>query len=229
MIESTSSLPKQPIVGEFMIDNINPENIPDQTVDVNLSILTRAKRVGQGAILFAEFSPLNEATRLAAFGAAHAASGGDPFIGGATLGLATFVIEAGAGLASASLFETKTSSRLFEGINSRAKKLGIPSEKRLPTATKVGFTFMGGTVVGMALEQRENPTRTVAENRRYSLITSSWQGGILAVAGYMMSEGINVGIDDPKRGLLIAAVLATGTAAGLKIKKIINKRTKKEN
>lgn len=202
------------------------ETVVSLEPEQRFSLMNKAKRAGQAAILFSEFSPLNETARLAVFGAAYAASSGNPFVGGASLGLATFAIEAGAGLASASLFESKVSTRLLSGLNDRAKKLGIPSEKRLPTAAKIGFTFMGGTVVGMALEQRENPSRTIAENRRYSLTTSAWQGGVLAIAGFMMSKGINVGLDDPKKGLIIAGALAGATAIGLRIKKYVSKGKK---
>lgn len=192
-----------------------------------------ARHSGQAALVMAELLPVtNEGSRLAIWGATEAATH-NSVAAGAALGLSTFALESVGGYAAASLFETDTSQKVFNAINEKGKKIGIPTEKNLSTPAKVWWTFMGGTVVGMALEQRENPHRTKEENRRYSLFASTWQAGALAVLGTMGSEVVNTTIEDPKKGALVAGGLAAIAATGTWIKKktgiIRNRFSKNKN
>lgn len=178
-----------------------------------------AKHSGQTALVMAELLPVtNEGSRLAAYGAVQGLTR-NSIAAGAALGLSTFALESVGGLAAAGLFETDRSKKVFDTLNEKGKKIGIPTEKNLSTPAKVWFTFMGGTVVGMALEQRENPHRTKEENRRYSFFTSAWQAGALAVIGAMGSEFINTTIEDPKKGALVAGGLAAIAGIGSWVKK----------
>jgi len=190
--------------------------------------LAAIKRSGQSALVALELSPANELLRAAAFAAGEAVSR-DPLIGAATIGLSTFAIELSGGLAAASLVDTDHGQKIFAKIN-RTHRLRIPLVNRnikipekLSGATKTGLTFMGGTVVGMALEQRENPTRSIERNRLYSLRTSAWLAGTVAVGGALASEGINIGINDPRNGGLIAAGLVGAAAGGRWLKKHFTK------
>ncbi len=215
---------------EVIIDNalLGPNEIIDQSAEKTKPWVV-ALRAGQMALLTAEILPItNEGGRLAIFGLAEAATR-NPYLAGGALGLSTFVIEGVGGLAAAGLFNTERSRKAFEKINEKAEKVGVPQDKKLSVATKAGWTFMGGTVVGMVLEQREDPSRTVAQNRRYSAFTSAWQGSILAVAGTLTAEGINVGLESPKTGALIAAAVAGIVAVGTKTKKYITTQRAKKN
>jgi hypothetical protein len=177
-----------------------------------------ARHSGQAALVMMELTPLNEVSRLGVYGLTETMTR-SPVAGAASLGLSTFVLEGAGGLAAAGLFETETSKKIFNAINEKGQKIGLPMEKNLSTPTKTWFTFMGGTVVGMALEQRENPDRTKEENRRYSLFTSAWQAGALAVIGAMGSEFLETTLEDPKKGALVAGGLAAIAGAGTWTKK----------
>lgn len=189
-----------------------------------------AKYAGLSALVLAEVTPFNELSRLGIFGLAEAYSR-SPIVGGLAAGLSTLAIEGISGLATASLLDHPKSTDVINKVNERGKKLGVPMDRELSVGTKTFWTFMGGTPVGMLLEQREDPTRTIEQNRRYSLLTSAWQAGVLGVAGAMASEGINVGLEDPKRGALLAGGLAAVATAGnwmrKKGKNLLDKRKEK--
>lgn len=172
-----------------------------------------AKFAGLSAIVAAGVSPANELSRLSVFGLAEAYSR-TPLAGGLAAGLSTFAIESISGLATATVLGHPKSEGVINKINEKGKKAHVPMDHELSVGAKTFWTFIGGTPVGMLLEQREDPTRTVEKNRRYSLITSSWQAGVLAVGGALASEGINIGLEDPKRGVLIAGGLAAVATAG---------------
>jgi len=179
-----------------------------------------AKRSGQWALVMTELLPTNEVIRGGLFAAGEVITR-NPAMGAATIGLSTFVVEAAGGWAAAGLFNTERGKELSEKINEKSQKLHVPLVNRdinipleLSRASKIGWTFAGGTVVGMGIEQRENPGRTKEQNRKYSILTSAWLAGVVAVGGALASEGINVGLNDPKKGGLIAAGLIGVTAAG---------------
>lgn len=182
-----------------------------------------AMRSAQTAFVAAELNPIiNEGSRYSIFLAAEGVSH-SPLMGALSFGLSTFVVEEAGALASASLFNTPASNRFFEALNETGKKLRIPMDKKVPTKGKIAATYVGGSVVGMALEQREDPTRTVAENRRYGLWTSTWLAGVCAVQGALMAEGINVGLDHPG-GAAIGGGVVAAAAAGNVIRKRVSKR-----
>ena len=179
--------------------------------------LTAAKRAGQMALIGIEMTPgINEGARAALFGASEIITHGNPIAAGVIAGVSTFAIEAAGGLAGASLLETDQAAWLMQKAEGASDKMKIPS--KLSTTTKLGFTFLGGTNVGMFLEQRENPYRTLAENRKYNWLTSAWLGGSLAVAGVLSAEGINVGVENPQTAGVIAGGVAVA-AGGRWVKK----------
>ena len=183
-----------------------------------------ALRSGQTALVLAELAPTNELARLAIFSSTEALTR-NSVASGLALGLSTFAIESAGGLVAADLFETDVSKKVFHAIRRRSKHVDAPPENELPaaarTAAKTFWTFMGGTVVGMTLEQRDNPNRTKEQNRRYSLFTSTWQGGALAMIGFTGSEFVNATLENPEKGAVIAgAIGAIGGAGALLRKKI---------
>lgn len=181
-----------------------------------------ALRTAQTAFVAAELNPIiNEGSRYSIFLTAEGISH-NPAMGALSFGLSTFVVEEAGALASASLFSTPASNRFFEALNETGKKLHIPMDKKMPTKAKIATTYVGGSVVGMALEQREDPTRTAVENRRYGLWTSTWLAGVCAVQGALMAEGINVGLDHPG-----GAAVAGGTLVAAVTGNMLRKRTAK--
>lgn len=190
-----------------------------------------AKLSGQWAVVMAEISPLNEVARGGLFVAGEVVSR-NPFVGGLTIGLSTFAIEACGGLAAAELMNSSRGQRLFGEINKKSSSLHVPMiDKRvnipmeISGLSKVGWTLLGGTVVGMAIEQRENPLRSVRDNKAYSLMTSIWLGGVAGVGGILLSEGVDIGLNDPKTGGFLTASVVGAVAAGKWLKKkFIHKR-----
>ena len=180
-------------------------------------IFNAIKRSGQGALVAVELSPANEAIRGGLFVAGEAVTR-DPIVGGLTIGLSTFIIESAGGLAAAGLFDTDNGKSFIAKVNNKLAKLKVSDRKLAPT-TKAGATFLGGTVVGMALEQREDPDRTLEQNRKYGLVTSAWLAGVCAVVGVLASEGIDIGLNDPKSGGIIVGSTMAVAAAGRQVKK----------
>ena len=189
-----------------------------------------SKRTGQMALVMVEVLPTNEVIRGGLFAVGEIITR-DPRVGALTIGLSTFGLESAGGLAAAGLMNTDKGRQIFSAINKKSKQLHVPVMNgdievplKLSRTTKIGLTFLGGTVVGMALEQRENPNRSVEKNRRYSLFTSAWLAGTVAVAGALAAEGIKIGVDDPKEGALIAGGLVVVACARRGIKQIFGSK-----
>ncbi|HET6924626.1 MAG TPA: hypothetical protein VFH39_02240 [Candidatus Saccharimonadales bacterium] len=153
--------------------------------------------------------PSNEAIRAGAFAAGYSLMPHSPAVGALTIGASTFALEAAGGLAAADLFKTERSARIMNWLRRRMKH--TEDDEALSGASKMIATFMGGTVVGMALENYEDPDRTVAQNRRYSLKTSAWLGGVCAaVFGAGGTEALNYTIDHPTvTGAVAGGAIAT--------------------
>lgn len=186
-----------------------------------LRTLHAAKRSGQVAIALAELSPVNEAIRLSAFAAGETMSH-NPAVGALTFGLSTLAVEGSAAVASASLFNTETSRRFNDFLKTKMKKLGYSEDKKLSRYSKVAGTFLGGSVVGMALENFDDADRTTKENVRFGLITSAWLAGACAVQGALMAEGVDASLDHPvTAGAIVgsAGAVAAGRYAWRKIKR----------
>lgn len=228
--ESSSISVEQPLVIESELDESQAAIMDDSSLESTTSPSSRWKaalRTGQSAIVMAEILPTNELMRGGLFAAGEVLTR-DPVAGGLTIGLSTFAIETAGGLAASGLFTTDRSKKIFEALSSKTvgmhlpmvnKDISLPLDAELSTVSKAGWTFMGGTVVGMALEQREDSTRTVEQNRRYSVVTSAWLGAVTTGLGVLASEGIDIGINDPKSGGFIAAGLIGAAAAGRWAKK----------
>jgi hypothetical protein len=203
--------------------------VPSEQLDESTGRIAKywhaAKRSGQWALVMTELLPSNEIIRGGLFAAGEIITR-NPAMGAATIGLSTFLVEAAGGWAAADLLNTDRGKELSEKINEKSQKLHVPLVGRdlniplkLSQTSKIGWTFMGGTVVGMGLEQREDPSRSVEQNRKYSLLTSAWLAGVVAVGGALASEGINIGLNDPKKGGIMALGLIGTAAAGRWVKR----------
>jgi len=228
----SSDVSREPIIPEGSTE-------PDQNHEETLSRWGVVKRTGQSAVALAALSPLNEVVRLSAYGATEALTR-NSVASGVVLGLSTFAIEGAAGLAAADLYDTGTGQKLSQAIRKRSKHIDEPIDvesSSARTALKTFWTFLGGSVVGMTLEQRDNPNRTKEQNQRYSVFTATWQGGALAVIGFMGSEFVNTTLENPEKGAIVAGSLAAIGGLGAIIhkkiaekggalwKKIANRRT----
>jgi len=156
--------------------------------------LSIAKRAGQIAVATAAVSPLNEIARVAAVGASFAASH-SPEVGALAAGGSTTVIELVGALASASLIGTETGSRFFNWLN---RRLASAMPKKLTPFSKATATFLGGSTVGMSIEQIENPDRTVQQNRRYGVLASVALGAVIAPLGAVGFPAASAAIANPE-------------------------------
>ena len=188
--------------------------MPESSLEANgRSTMNIIKRATQTGVVVAELLPTNEAIRYGALGLAMTKFGADPLVGAATLGGATLLVEGTAALATAELLTTDKSQKVISRINESVHKI-IPEHVKMSPVTEAGVALYGGSVVVMAEKQRENPERTVAQNRRYGLLTASWMSGVLAVEGAVIAQGID-NITDPKT-VGFALIAMGGLAAAIK-------------
>lgn len=186
------------------------------------SLWQRTKRGIEGGILFAQVTPMNEAARFGAAGAAIA-SGASPLTTAAVYGGATLAIEASAAYAAASWLDTDRSKNAIDWFNDKLKKRGIPTDTEFSPVTKAGIAFVGGTAIVQAVKHRENPERTKDQNRSYGLRAAAALAGVCGVQGYFVARGI----DAPGPETIGGALIAVGGAAGLA--KWTKKRLSKES
>ncbi len=169
-----------------------------------------AKRTVEGAILFAEVTPINEAMRISA-GSFAIAKGLDP-IGVATVyGGITAIIEGSAAIVAASWLEDGNSKRAINWFNDKLEKRGISPEAKFSGLTKSAIAFLGGSAIVLAVNKRENPENTKAEDRKYGLKVVGLLAGVCAVQGYLVAKGI----DAPNPATIGGALLAVSSVAGL--------------
>jgi len=190
----------------------------------------RFKSIGnsiRSGLVLTEVLPTNEIIRASLFGVSQIISR-DPAVGALALGISTFMVEEVGGYAASGLFNTETGNRAFQAIHKKLENLrtNTKNEKLSPIA-KAGIVILGGTVVGMSLENIENPTRTTEMNKKYSLFTSAWLGGLATIGGLLASEGINIGLNNPVEGGIIAGSLIAGGIGYKAISKIC--KTKKRS
>lgn len=232
--DSASNLPPitEPVLALPLQRDGGSENVSPKpgAVEKNLSrterLRTSAKRTVQLGIVAAEVNLTNEAIRLGIFGAGEALTH-NPLVGAATLGLSTLAIESGAAVATASLFDTEGAKKTVTKINQKlrsvnrlTKRAGIDVEANLSPFTKATCIFLGGSVVGMALQQREDPTRTQEQNRNYGLKTSVYLAGACAVMGALGPEAVDTAISNPDTTKYVAAT-AVGVAVANKARRMV--------
>jgi hypothetical protein len=167
----------------------------------------------QVALTLLELTPANEAVRLAIWGLGEGIAPHDPIVGAMTYGLSTLAVESAGAIAAAPLLGTEKSKQFAGYLNTKiAKVRKNPETVELSKVTKASVALFGGSVAAMAIEQLEDPERSVNKHRRHGLWTSTWVAGAAAVQGALMAEGINLGLDHPKTAGEVVGVL--GLAAG---------------
>lgn len=195
----------------------NNQSIPDQSLTDEVALYTQPqKHVGkfrrgvESAILFAEVTPLNEAMRVAAGGAAIAV-GADPIEVAAVYGGATLAIEGAASFASASWLVTERSKKTVDWLNDKLEKRGISPDAKFNKTTKAGIAFLGGSAISNTVHFRENPDSQEKEIRKYGFKISTLLAGACAVQGYAVANGI----DTPSPLTIGGAFVAIGSIFGL--------------
>jgi hypothetical protein len=223
--EMGGDLPSQQIIDHA--ESIGSLEIPAPESDAkNLSQgrWQKFKKIGLTAFVGAELLPLtNEAPRFGIYVITEVATR-NPYFAGGAFGASTLAIELAGGLATSHLLasDKERADTMLEKINEKGKKLHLPMEKDLSKLSKTWWTLWGGLPLGLLLEQREDPSRTEAENRRHSYFTSAWQGGALAVVGYAGAKGVNFGLEDPLRMAALGGAGATVLGGRLIVKKAVN-------
>ncbi|MCE7936851.1 hypothetical protein DYH10_03660 [Candidatus Saccharibacteria bacterium CPR2] len=180
------------------------------TVAFNNDPVHYTKRAIEGAVLFTQITPLNEALRFSAGGAAIAA-GADPVVTAGVYGASTALIEGSAALATASWLDTENSDKAIRWFNDKLEKRGISADTKFSALTKTCIAMIGGTAIVQAVKHREDPERTKNENRRYGLKSAAGLAGMTAVQGYLVAKGI----DAPDPLTIGGALLAVGGTVGI--------------
>lgn len=165
----------------------------------------RALNLGRAAVIAAEVTPANEVLRFAVFGTAQALSG-DPAVGALAYGGSTLAVEGSAGMATASALDTEGGKKAVEKINKLLYKIGLPPNVRTSKTTKAATALMVGTAANVALKHREEPGRSLEDNRKYGLKSAGSLAGVCAVQGYLMSKGIS----SPSPEIIGAGIAALG-------------------
>jgi len=160
-----------------------------ESPSIQASWTRRGLRCAQAIFTLLELSPFNEAVRLAIWvgtgGVSH-----DPAVGALSYGVATLLVEATGVVAAAPLLQTPTSRRFTAFLNSKlARVRGKPGVLKLSRTTKVVAALFGGSIVAMALAQRESGM-SISQLRLRGLKTTLWltvvcagQGGPVPVVG----------------------------------------------
>ena len=161
----------------------------------------------QAAVVATEVTPVNEAIRLFAAGAAIA-KGWDPEAVGAVIGGTTFVIEASAAAAAAGLMTHERGERVVKSIKQKMEDRGVSPEARFSRLAKSAIAFLGGSAISVAVEKIERPDMTSPELRRYGVKTAGYLAGVTAVQGYLVARGINTP-DIETIGTATAAIAGT--------------------
>lgn len=194
------------------------ELVPEASEEVTRAAVSWThyiKRGIQTSLTVAEISPLNEVARASVFVGGEALSH-NPVMGALTLGLSTLAIEGAGALAAADLVASKTNQQFNQSVKDKLEKIGFNSDKQLSRFSKTAWTFVGGSVVGMTLEQFDSPDMTAEQQRVFGLKSAVWLAGICAVAGAAGDEAVDYTIHNPMVGAAVAGsagVVAVGRKA----------------
>lgn len=216
--------PDSPVFEPVYINNIfvTPEedsnfkqSISTSVEDEN-AIMCAARSAGRGllrgaesAVLVAEVSPLNEAMRVAAGGAAIKA-GISPEGVAAVYGGSTLVIESVAALVAARWLSSDRSKKSVVWFNEKLEDRGISPDAKFNKFTKAGIVFFGGSAISQTVEVREEPEMEKPEIRNYGLKVAALLAGACAVQGYFIGQGF----ETPSPGSIGVATIAAGSLVG---------------
>lgn len=193
-------------MGEVEEANVPEDELGNLVSGTMESELRRPLFVILLAITLIELSPANEGIRLSIWLAAGGISH-RPFLGAASYGGATLIVEFAGVLAAAPLLGTSASRRLAVSVN---RKLGRVFKRdvvgQLPWSTRATAAILGGSVVAMTLKLRDATDTPSLELRRFGLVVSLWLALVCAVQGALMSEGIKLGVEYPAQATILIAL-----------------------
>jgi hypothetical protein len=177
----------------------------------------------------------NEGLRYAAFMYSQTYSH-NPILGAAVLGGSTALIEGAGALAAANWVAKDRIKNVIDGVDNNlantklaflSPKRHIPEQLHISPLAEAGVAMTLGSVALLEAKQRENPERTAAQNRRRGLGTAAWLGGVFAIEGGLLSEGIESYHNPTTVGLVLLG-LAGMMAVGRWIKKRVRLNTTQE-
>lgn len=151
------------------------------------------------AVSFELLPITNEGSRFGAFAYAQSVSH-SPVMGAAALGASTFIVEGAGVLGAADWIANDRVKGVLDKVDNKLEgtKLSflspkhiIPESVRVSPVVEAGIAMTAGSVVALEAKQRENPDRTAAQNRRRGLGIAAALGGVFAVEGALLSEGID--------------------------------------
>lgn len=209
-----------PITSGRTVDNyLESEAAPDE-----LSHFGRLRQIGTNAlkatVVAAELLPANEAMRYGAFAYAQTYSH-SPVLGAAVLGGSTFLVEGAAAWAAADWVAKDKVKDFADRIHEKVKdtkisflspKRIIPENIRITPTAEAGIAMTLGSVAVLEAKQREDPSRTVEQNKRHGLFTASWMGGVFAAEGGLLSAGIDNYHNPVTLGTCLLGFAAIGAA-----------------
>lgn len=172
--------------------------------------VSKIRRAAEATILFAEITPLNEAMRVTAGGAAIAA-GADPLLAAGIFAGTNMVIESAAAVAAASWLGTERSKKTMDWFNGKLSKVGISPEAKFSPLAKGGIAYLGGSAISAAVKYREDTSLEEKEIRRYGLQVATALSGVVAVQGFLIAEGI----ESPSPLTIGGALLAVASVGGI--------------
>lgn len=171
--------------------------------------------VAAGLVVAAELGPLNEVLRGAAFTAGQVISQ-TPLMGAATFGMSTLLVEASAAAVAPFVLSDPRSLRAIETVRRTLSRIGYDPTRPTSRYTRAAATFLGGSVVGMALRKFDQPGISSAALRESGIKSSAVLAGVCAGLGAGGYEAIEFAKDNPMVGGGVVAVTAA-VAAGRKV------------
>lgn len=186
--------------------------------DITTSFAHKLRRSVEVTMLGVELSPLNEAIRFGAMGAAIA-SGADALTVGGIAGVTALAIEGGGAVAAAGLLTSDTGNKAMSWVNNKLENnLKISPEAKFSGLTKAGIAFLGGSAIVASVQYREQPNMTEKQTRMYGLKNAA----VLSGSATIMGVGISKGLELPGPEMIGAGLVATGGLIGV-WKKITNR------
>lgn len=173
-----------------------------ETAKGDYGLVDKIRTSAQLLIVGAELSPLNEAARFAALGAAIAA-GANAAEAAAVFGGSTLLIEGGAAVASAPLLSSEKATNVTSKIHDRLEDYDVAKIADNNTV-QLGIGLIGGSSVSMAVKKVGDPDIDKRSLRSHGLRISAGVGAITAVQGGLMAESIT-NFDTKTVGALVLA------------------------
>ncbi|HEX8182650.1 MAG TPA: hypothetical protein VF575_03545 [Candidatus Saccharimonadales bacterium] len=167
-----------------------------------------AGKMVASSILIAEITPLNEAMRLAAFGAAL--KYGDSASAAVIAGASTFAIEGAAAITTADVLDTKSGGGIIDKVNARFRNMTGNKIPKTGLMAESVLALTGGSAVVTLAKHVQDPHRSRWLNRKYGLTSAAGISVVTTGQAILAAEGIqHISTTE-----LAAGALAVGTVLG---------------